>query len=91
MEWISSLAQAIAFVESLNLTYGDLRPDHILLDGDTLKVSDVDYAANFGPPFHTCLEPWGRVLSQNDPKYDMARPEPGLLGPRTEQFALGSI
>ncbi|KAJ5638184.1 hypothetical protein N7490_008063 [Penicillium lividum] len=40
LEWINSLAQAIAFLESFDLAHGDLRPDNILLDGDTLQVTD---------------------------------------------------
>jgi serine/threonine protein kinase len=31
-EWMNGLAQAVAFLESLNLAHGDLRPENIRLD-----------------------------------------------------------
>ncbi|GFF62839.1 kinase-like protein [Aspergillus udagawae] len=42
-KWMNDLAQAVAFLESLNLAHGDLRPENILLDRDRLKLSDFDY------------------------------------------------
>ncbi|PGH11750.1 serine/threonine protein kinase [Polytolypa hystricis UAMH7299] len=41
-KWMNDLAQAVAFLESLNLAHGDLRPENILLDRDQLKLSDFD-------------------------------------------------
>jgi serine/threonine protein kinase len=41
-------AQAIAFLESLNLAHGDLRPENILLDRGRLKLSDFDCTAEIG-------------------------------------------
>lgn len=37
---MNDLAQAVAFLQSLNLAHGDLRPENVLLDGDKLKVTD---------------------------------------------------
>ncbi|KAJ5736855.1 uncharacterized protein N7483_001980 [Penicillium malachiteum] len=32
LEWMNDLTQAVAFLESLNLAHGDLRPKNVLLD-----------------------------------------------------------
>ncbi|KAJ5142565.1 uncharacterized protein N7515_001352 [Penicillium bovifimosum] len=90
---MNGITQAIAFLESLNLAHGDLRPENILLDGNLrIKVTDFDYTAPFGTPFLVCQAPWGRELKGNEPGYDVKEVYgAGLLGPRTEQFALGSI
>lgn len=89
---MDELAQAIAFLESLNLAHGDLRPDNILIDDrNRIKVTDFDNTAEFGTPFWVCQPPWGRELTKNEPDYDIPGCMSGLLGPRTEQFALGSI
>lgn len=89
-EWMNDLAQAVAFLESLNLAHGDLRPDNILLDRNRLKVSDFDWAAEIGTEFEACLPPYGRVLNDNEPDHGESGGS-GMLGPRTEQFALGSL
>lgn len=89
-KWMIDLAQAIAFLESLNLAHGDLRPENILLDRDRLKVADFNYTAEIGTEFKACMAPYGRRLNGGEP--DQGRcGSPGFLGPRTEQFALGSI
>ena len=90
MEWMNDLAQAVAFLESLNLAHGDLRPENILLDRDRLKVSDFDCTAEIGAEFEACMAPYGRLL--NSDEVDQGRRgSSGFLGPRTEQFALGSL
>jgi serine/threonine protein kinase len=89
-EWMNDLTQAVAFLESLNLAHGDLRPENILLDGDRLKLSDFDCTAEIGTDFEACMAPYGRLL--NGDEVDQGRRgTSGFLGPRTEQFALGSI
>lgn len=88
---MNDLTQAIAFLKSLNLAHGDLRTENILLDGNRIKVTDFDNKAAFGTPFTVCQEPWGRELRVNEPEYNVLGCAAGLLGPRTEQFALGSI
>ncbi|EFW14298.1 conserved hypothetical protein [Coccidioides posadasii str. Silveira] len=85
--WLNDLAQAVAFLESLNLAHGDLRPDNILIDGDRLKLSDFDCTAQIGTDFEACIPPYGRVLNSSESDHGGA----GFLGPRTEQFALGSL
>ncbi|KAE8406690.1 kinase-like domain-containing protein [Aspergillus pseudonomiae] len=88
--WMNDLAQGVPFLGSSNLAHGDLRPENILLDRDRLKLSDFDCTAEFGTDFETCLCPYGRLLNSNEA--DQGIPgTAGLLGPRAEQFALGSV
>ena len=43
------LCGAVAWLESLGLVHGDLRPDNLLLDkGDHLKLVDFDCAEEIG-------------------------------------------
>lgn len=89
-EWMNDLAQAVAFLESLNLAHGDLRPENILLDRNRLKLSDFDCTAEIGTDFEACMAPYGRILN-SDESDQGRRGSSGSLGPRTEQFALGSL
>jgi hypothetical protein len=89
-KWMNDLAQAVAFLESLNLAHGDLRPENILLDRNRLKLSDFDCTAEIGTDFEACMAPYGRLLNGNEPDQGR-RGTSGFLGPRTEQFALGSL
>lgn len=88
--WMNDLAQAVAFLESLNLAHGDLRPENILLDRDRLKLSDFDCTAEIGTYYETCTAPYARILNSNETDQG-PRGGFGYLGPRTEQFALGSL
>ncbi|KAL4888232.1 hypothetical protein BDV59DRAFT_196634 [Aspergillus ambiguus] len=88
--WMNNLAQAVAFLESLNLAHGDLRPENILLDRDELKLSDFDSTAEIGTDFEACMAPYGRLLNSSETDQGR-RGTSGSLGPRTEQFALGSL
>lgn len=99
---MNDLTQAVAFLESLNLAHGDLRPENILLDRDFLKLSDFDRTAEIGADFEACIAPYGRILNGNETDPDGRllngketdegrRGSSGLLSPRTEQFALGSL
>jgi hypothetical protein len=89
-DWMNDLAQAVAFLESLNLAHGDLRPENILLDRNRLKLSDFDCTAEIGSDFEACMAPYGRILN-GDESDQGRRGTSGFLGPRTEQFALGSL
>jgi serine/threonine protein kinase len=86
--WMNDLSHGVAFLESLNLAHGDLRPENVLLDRNRLKLSDFDCTTKIGSEFEACIAPYGRLLGseggQNKGTAD-------LLGPRTEQFALGSL
>lgn len=87
---MNNLAQAVAFLESLNLAHGDLRPENILFDRDRLKLSDFDCTAEIGTDFEACIAPYGRILNGNETDQGR-RGTASFLGPRTEQFALGSL
>jgi hypothetical protein len=87
---MNDLAQAVAFFESLNLAHGDPRPENILLDRNRLKLSDFDCTAKIGTKYEACMAPYGRILNSNEA--DQGEDGTfGFLGPRTEQFAIGSI
>ncbi|KAJ5087749.1 protein kinase domain-containing protein [Penicillium angulare] len=91
LAWMDGITQAIAFLESLNLAHGDLRPENILLHGNKIKVTDFDHTAPFGTQFWACTAPWGRELKDEEIDYDIPGWADGVLGTRSEQFALGSI
>ncbi|KAE8378969.1 hypothetical protein BDV26DRAFT_280616 [Aspergillus bertholletiae] len=83
-EWMNDLAKAIAFLESLNLAHGDLRPENILLDGDRLKLSDFDCAEEIGTEFEACVASYERLLNSNEAGQGR-RGTSGLLGPRKDE------
>lgn len=89
-EWMNDLTQAVAFLESLGLAHGDLRPENVLLDRNRIKLSDFDYTAKIGEPHEACMAPYGRLLNHEESDQGR-RGSSGFLGSRTEQFALGSI
>lgn len=87
---MNDLARGVAFLESLNLAHGDLRPKNILLDRNRLKISDFDCTSEFGTGFDTCPCSYRRPL--NSEEADQGVPgTAGYLGPRAEQFTLGSL
>ncbi|KAJ5611697.1 hypothetical protein N7528_008802, partial [Penicillium herquei] len=90
LEWMNDLTQAVAFLESLNLAHGDLRPENVWLDRNKLKLSDFDCTAEIGTELEICQEPYGRCLNSSEAVLGECG-TPGFLGPRTEQFALGSL
>ncbi|CAG7920756.1 unnamed protein product [Penicillium olsonii] len=65
-EWMNDLAQAVAFLESLNLAHGDLRPENVVLDRNRLKLSDFDSTAKIGANYAACMAPYGRILNSNE-------------------------
>ncbi|KAI1347203.1 kinase-like domain-containing protein [Xylaria sp. FL0043] len=90
--WTAELAAADAWLESLGYAHADLRPTNILLDeapsGAHLKLTDFDCAERYGRPCGGGGAPWVRL--QGTEAGDEAG-RWGVLGPRTEQFAIGSI
>jgi serine/threonine protein kinase len=86
--WMNDLSHGVAFLESLNLAHGDLRPENILLDRNRLKLADFDCSAEIGSEFEACIAPYGRLLGGEG---GANQGTAGRLGPRTEQFALGSL
>ncbi|KAJ5399133.1 hypothetical protein N7465_009622 [Penicillium sp. CMV-2018d] len=60
-EWMNDLAQAVAFLESVNLAHGDLRPENVLLDRNRLKLSDFDCTAKIGTNYEACMAPFMEI------------------------------
>lgn len=89
-ERMNNIAQAVAFLESLNLAHGDLRPENLLFDYHNLKLSDFDCTAKIRTLYETCMAPYGRLLN-TDESSQGGRGTAGLLGPRTKTFALGTL
>lgn len=86
--WAAELCAAVAWIESLGLVHGDLRPPNILFDErDHLKLTDFDCVARIGDASHGNAPPWARLYP--DPLTGKGRW--GLYGPKTEQFAIGSL
>ncbi|CZR58604.1 uncharacterized protein PAC_08496 [Phialocephala subalpina] len=87
--WMKALAKGIAWLESLGLAHGDLKPENVLVDiQDHVKIADFDCTNFIGSEFKACIPPYGRLLgSEAGPKEGTA----GELGARTEQCALGSL
>lgn len=87
--WALELTGAAAWLESLGLVHGDLRPANLLLDcNDHLKLADFDCADIIGSRSQGSAPPWARLRG------DEAGSERGTWGEngaRTEQFAIGSI
>ncbi|KAK1485950.1 AGC/DMPK protein kinase [Colletotrichum cuscutae] len=84
--WAAELCAANAWLETLGVVHGDLRPANMLLDQQNhLKLADFDSVASIGQKSLGSASPWARL-----------RPESkaggyGLYGPETEQFAIGSM
>ncbi len=87
--WIMELTSAAAWLESLGLVHGDLRPANLLLDcNDHLKLADFDCADKIGTRSPGSAPPWARLLGD---EAGCERGTWGENGARTEQFAIGSI
>jgi serine/threonine protein kinase len=87
--WVMDLCGGVAWLESLGIVHGDLRPDNLLLDrGGHLKLVDFDCAEEIGTESHGGPPPWARLLGQ---EAGSQKGTWGIYGPQTEQFAIGSI
>ncbi|KAL8959582.1 MAG: hypothetical protein Q9193_003581 [Seirophora villosa] len=87
--WMAELTDAVAWLESLGLVHGDLRPSNLLLDDRShLKIADFDNAAAIGDASNGMEPPYARLLGDEEAP---DRGTFGYYGPRTEQFAIGSI
>ncbi|KAL4939669.1 hypothetical protein BDV06DRAFT_214091 [Aspergillus oleicola] len=69
-----------AFLESIGLAHGDLRPENVLIDGDNIELSDFDIAGEIGTPLKYMYG--DRILGEN--YYDAGQKLEELL--RTKQF-----
>lgn len=89
LRWLIQLSNAAAWLESLTLAHGDIRPSNLLLDSDDhLKLSDFDNTTLIGESLEAGGAPYARLLG---PEAEADCGSFGALGPRTEQFAIGSV
>lgn len=86
--WLIDLSRGVAHLESLGLAHGDLRPANVLIDRDRLKLSDFDCTMEIGSDNEVGVAPYGRLVGDEEPA---SKGSMGQLGPRSEQFALGSL
>ena len=78
-QWAAELSSALAWLESIELVQGDLRPSNLLLDSeDHMKLVDFDSCAKIGDLDPGLPPPW-------------SSPNHHLYGAETEQFGFGSI
>lgn len=88
-QWAVELSGALAWLESLGLVQGDLRPTNLLLDSDDhLKLADFDSSCRIGAENMGLAPPWSRVLGQESGGLYGTY---GLYGAQSEQFAFASI
>ncbi|KAJ9614745.1 hypothetical protein H2204_014481 [Knufia peltigerae] len=74
--------------QSLGLAHGDLRPSNLLLDAqDHLKLADSGNTQAVGTNVELGTAPYARVFGDDAPAHSL-RCSFGLLGPRTEKFAM---
>lgn len=89
LTWMKELTSAAAWLEALGLAHADIRPANLLLDaGDHIKVADFDNTQPIGTEVDVGTAPYARVLGD---EAGTLRGTFGFLGPRTEQFAIGSV
>jgi len=87
--WMKALAEGTAWLESLGLAHGDLKPENVLVDElDRVKIGDFDCTNMIGSEFEACIPPYGRLLGNEAGSNEGTA---GKHGARTEQFALGSL
>ncbi|KAJ6784539.1 hypothetical protein PWT90_06757 [Aphanocladium album] len=88
-QWATELARAIAWLESLGLVHGDLRPANILLDRDDhIKLADFDSVATMGSMNPGNCAPWARLRGCDGGEQAGSF---GLYDAWSEQFAFASI
>ncbi|KAL4808653.1 hypothetical protein BDV18DRAFT_157596 [Aspergillus unguis] len=87
--WFIELSGAVAWLEYIQCAHDDIRPSNLLLDAKGhLRLAAFNHAAPVGTPSHGGKPPWTRLLGDEG---GSAKNTFGLCGPRTEQFAVGSI
>ncbi|KAM0738006.1 hypothetical protein ACQRIT_007482 [Beauveria bassiana] len=88
-QWATEVAGAIAWLESLGVVHGDLRPANILLDRlDHIKLADFDSVAKMGSRNPGTTAAWVRL---RDCQGSQGSCSFGLYDAWSEQFAFASI
>ncbi|KJZ77742.1 hypothetical protein HIM_02919 [Hirsutella minnesotensis 3608] len=88
-QWAMEIAGAVAWLESIGYVHGDLRLANMLIDdADHIKLADFDSVCRIGSTCFGSAPLWARVQG-NEAGLDKGKY--GTHGPRTEQFAFGSI
>lgn len=81
-QWLQQLISALAWLETLDLAHGDLRPANVLLDrNDNIRLGDFDACVRYGNQLQVASEPYCKL--NRDRKLPVG-------GSGTEQFAYGS-
>lgn len=89
LRWMAQLCLAVAGLERIGLTHGDIRPHNMLLDNHcNLRLSDFDRAIGIGEDIIVLTEPFGRLLHHGENGISGTY---GKAGARTENFAIGSV
>ncbi|PVH91296.1 hypothetical protein DM02DRAFT_678158 [Periconia macrospinosa] len=87
--WMRELTSAAAWLERIGLVHGDIRPPNILIDAEGhIKLCDFDRVVKIGERLDAGTEPFARLLGDEGGR---DRGTYGKAGPRTEQFAIGSV
>ena len=87
--WIMELSNAAAWLESLGYVHGDMAPQNLVLDEfEHLKLIDFESLAEIGTDSEGSHPPWARLQGSEAGEEEGTF---GPYGPRTEQFAIGSI
>ena len=89
MRWATEISTALAWLESIGYVHGDMALRNLVLDEyDRLKLIDFEDLSKIGTDSKGSHPPWARVQG---PEAGNEEGTFGQYGPRTEQFAVGSL
>lgn len=87
--WVKQLCAAATWLEEIGLCHGDIRPPNMLFQNrGHMKLADFDRAIRAGEHLDAGTEPFARLVGDEGGR---DRGTYGTAGPRTEQFAIGSV
>jgi serine/threonine protein kinase len=89
LRWMKELSAAAARLEAIGLVHGDIRPPNVLFDSQYhVKLCDFDRSLGVGEHLDCGTEPFAWLLGDEGGRDCGSY---GKTGPRTEQFAIGSV